>query len=87
MTHLGSITFGKYIRSHPCNVKECKIYSGMSPDIKSMSLIHWGGLKNDPTPETFEVAFSNAEGILRPTEYICIEPLSAHSSNYNISIW
>ncbi|KAK9899070.1 hypothetical protein P389DRAFT_209091 [Cystobasidium minutum MCA 4210] len=84
---LRRITFGKYTRSHPCNVKEFKIYAGMSPDMKAMSLVYWGGLKNDPVAETFEVAFANKEGVIRPTEYIGIEPLSAHSSNYNISIW
>lgn len=83
----GSITFGKFSRAHPCNVREFKVYAGLSPDMKTMSLVHWGGLKNDSTAEEVEVAWRNAEGVVIPVEYVCVEPLSAHSSNYNISIW
>ena len=83
----GTITFGKYLRSHPCNIRELKIYAGLSHNMKNMSLIYWGGLKNDSVAETFEVVCRNREGIVMPAEYICIEPISAHSSNYNVSIW
>lgn len=49
--------------------------------------MHWGGLKNDAVPETFNVAYKDKNGIVLPCEYICIEPASAHSNNYNVSIW
>lgn len=84
---IGQITFGKYCRSHPCNVREFKIYVGQSPDIRNMSLVHWGGLKNDASAETFDVCYKDKNGVVLPCEYICIEPISAHSSNYNVSIW
>lgn len=85
--YTGQITFGKYCRSHPCNVREFKIYAGQTPDMKTMSLVHWGGLKNDAIAETFELSYKNSEDIILPCEYVCIEPISAHSSNYNVSIW
>lgn len=68
-------------------MREFKIYAGDSADIRKMSLIYWGGLKNDAVPETFTVAHRNKDGVVLPCQYVCIEPMSAHSSNYNISIW
>lgn len=83
----GQVTFGKYCRSHPCNVRDFKIWAGQTANMQAMSLVSWSGLKNDSTAETFDVTYQNRDGVVLPCEYICIEPLSAHSSNYNISIW
>jgi hypothetical protein len=105
-----SITFGKFHKPHPCNLREFKIYGGQSPNPAQMSLLYHGGLKNDSIPETFDLRIVNSEGIVRskhssprpltrfmflippvsqlfPVRYIRLEPLLAHSYNYNLSIW
>ncbi|CDU25754.1 related to Muskelin [Sporisorium scitamineum] len=61
-----SITFGKYHKPHPCNLRDFKVYGSTSIDslLPSSSVngrppaskrLLRGGLKNDAVPETFEL--------------------------------
>lgn len=61
-----SITFGKYHKPHPCNLRDFKVYGSTSIDslLPSSSVngrppaskrLLRGGLKNDAIPETFEL--------------------------------
>lgn len=51
MAVIQTITFGKFHKAHVCNLKEFKVYGGVSPD-SLVELLH-AGLRNDPEPETF----------------------------------
>jgi hypothetical protein len=60
-----TITFGKFHKAHPCNLREFKIYGGLSPNLSQMSLLYQGGLKNDSIPETFDLKVVNSGGVVR----------------------
>ncbi|KAK7049330.1 hypothetical protein VNI00_005931 [Paramarasmius palmivorus] len=80
-----SITFGKYHKAHPCNMKDFKIYVGMTRD-QMVQVLH-GSLKNDSIPETFSLKHIDDSGLWFPTRFIKIVPLSAHGASFNSSIW
>ncbi|KAF8828701.1 hypothetical protein HHX47_DHR3000327 [Lentinula edodes] len=82
---LKSITFGKYHTSHPCNMKEFKVYVGMTPE--NMTEVLHSSLKNDPIRETFSIRHHNSTGHCFPTRFVKIEPLTVFSPSYNTSIW
>ncbi|KAJ3515933.1 hypothetical protein NMY22_g14321 [Coprinellus aureogranulatus] len=73
------------ILSHPCNVKEFKVYVGLTPD--NMTQVLHSGLKNNTEPETFNITHVNSAGVPVPTRYVKVEPLSAHGQSYHVSIW
>ncbi|KAK0448391.1 Muskelin N-terminus-domain-containing protein [Desarmillaria tabescens] len=80
-----SITFGKHIKAHPCNVKEFQISVGMTED--NMTEIFRGVLKNDSIPETFSIRHTNSSGVCFPTCFVKIIPISSHSpwfSSFNM---
>lgn len=82
---LKTITFGKFHKIHPCNMKEFKIYVGTDED-NMVKVLH-SGLKNDSIPEMFAVKHVNRAGVCFPTRYVKIVPLSAYGQNYHTSIW
>ncbi|KAJ3206086.1 Muskelin 1, intracellular mediator containing kelch motif, partial [Clydaea vesicula] len=79
-----SITFGKYHKVHVCNLKEFKIYGGVSLD--NLVLLLHAGLRNDTEKETFSLKhlFGN---IVFPCLYLKIVPILAHGASFNFSIW
>ncbi|XP_018018491.1 muskelin [Hyalella azteca] len=79
-----SITFGKYEKSHVCNVKKLQVWGGLTED--HMMLLFDGGLKNDPHPETFSLKHTVAD-MPFPVRYIKLLPLQAWGSTFNFSIW
>ncbi|RUS82092.1 hypothetical protein EGW08_010137 [Elysia chlorotica] len=79
-----SILFGKYEKTHVCNLRKFKVYGGLTE--KHMIELYDGGLKNDHVPETFPLRHQ-IEGNPFPCRYIKIEPLQAWGSNFNFSIW
>ncbi|KAH9920145.1 Muskelin N-terminus-domain-containing protein [Fomitopsis serialis] len=85
VTVLKSITFGKFHKPHPCNMKEFKVYVGMSED--SMTEVLHAGLRNDSTKETFSIRHCNNAGVCFPTRYVKVLPLSAHGQSFHTSIW
>lgn len=62
------------LTAHPCNMKEFKLYVGLSED--NMTEVLHTGLKNDTLPETFTVRSINRAGLTFPSRYVKIEPLS-----------
>ncbi|EJF65436.1 hypothetical protein DICSQDRAFT_79600 [Dichomitus squalens LYAD-421 SS1] len=82
---LRSITFGKFYKTHPCNMKEFKVLIGLTEG--NMTEVLQAGLKNDSTPETFSIKSTNRVGMPFPTKFIEVVPLSAHGQSFNTSIW
>lgn len=79
-----SIVFGKFHKAHVCNLKEFKIFGGMSPD--SLTELLHAGLRNDPEMETFPLKHKNGD-IMFPIQYIKIQPLVSHGGSFNFAIW
>nr|KAG5711490.1 hypothetical protein BaRGS_025917 [Batillaria attramentaria] len=79
-----SITFGKYEKTHVCNLKKLKVYGGLSED--HMIEILDSGLKNDHIPETFGVR-NEIDGNNFPCRYLKIVPVQAWGPSFNFSIW
>ncbi|KAA0196746.1 hypothetical protein HAZT_HAZT003876 [Hyalella azteca] len=77
-----SITFGKYEKSHVCNVKKLQVWGGLTED--HMMLLFDG--QNDPHPETFSLKHTVAD-MPFPVRYIKLLPLQAWGSTFNFSIW
>ncbi|KAJ7723519.1 Muskelin N-terminus-domain-containing protein [Mycena metata] len=80
-----TITFGKYMSSHPCNMKDFKVYGGLAED--ALTEVLHSQLKNDTQAESFELKHVNDQGILTPFRYIKVMPLSSHGNSFHISIW
>ncbi|KAI9137613.1 Muskelin N-terminus-domain-containing protein [Paraphysoderma sedebokerense] len=81
---LTTITFGKYHKVHVCNLKEFKVFGGLSTD-NMVELLH-SGLRNDSEAETFPLKYK-ANGVIFPVQYIKLVPLMAWGANFNFSIW
>eukprot|EP00127_Corallochytrium_limacisporum_P006525 Clim_evm56s229 gene=Clim_evmTU56s229 len=79
-----NVTFGKFHKQHVCNLKEFKVYGGLTKTNMREMLHH--GLRNNDVPETFPLRYS-ADGIFFPVKYIKIVPLMAWGANFNYSIW
>lgn len=78
------ILFGKFHRSHVCNLKEFKIYGGLEPD--NMNEILHKGLTDDNKPEVFPIRYTFND-LIFPIQYIKIVPLATFGVNFNYSIW
>ncbi|KAI8359968.1 Muskelin N-terminus-domain-containing protein [Blakeslea trispora] len=78
------IIFGKFHRSHVCNLKEFKVYGGLSPD-DMKELLH-KGLTDDNKPEIFPIRYTYND-VIFPIQYIKITPLATFGANFNYSIW
>ena len=81
---LQTITFGKFHKVHVCNLKEFKVYAGLTKD--TMSEILHSGLRNDTENETFAVKYAT-KGVVFPVKYVKIVPIAAWGQNFNFSIW
>ncbi|XP_059476925.1 muskelin [Neocloeon triangulifer] len=79
-----SITFGKYEKTHVCNLKKFKVYGGMSEN--NMVELLEGGLLNDSVPEMFALTHKK-EGFEMPCRYLKIVPLLSWGPSFNFSIW
>ncbi|CAG8466882.1 18677_t:CDS:10, partial [Racocetra persica] len=84
MAIVHSITFGKYHKEHVCNLKQFKVYGGLTPN-NMIELLH-SGLRNNSRPETFRLKHRTNQ-VLLPCQYIKIVPLAAYGSEFNFSIW
>ncbi|XP_013065236.2 muskelin-like isoform X1 [Biomphalaria glabrata] len=78
------ILFGKYEKTHVCNLRKFKVYGGLTED--HMIELLDGGLKNDHVSETFQLRHE-IEGNPFPCRYIKIVPLQAWGPSFNFSIW
>lgn len=84
---LALIAFGKYHKVHVCNLKEFKVYCGLTLD--GMTEVLSSGLRNDEETEVFSVAhkLSSAQDVFIPCKYVKIVPVAAWGANFNFSIW
>ncbi|KAF7305989.1 Muskelin-N domain-containing protein [Mycena chlorophos] len=80
-----SITFGKFMNPHPCNMKDFKVLVGATED--TLTEVLSGVLKNEGQAESFDIRHVNAEGIVTPCRYIKVMPLSSHGNSFHVSIW
>ncbi|KAJ2009348.1 hypothetical protein GGI04_000515, partial [Coemansia thaxteri] len=79
-----SITFGKFYKTHVCNLKEFKVFGGTTED--NMIELLYSGLRNDSENETISLK-QRVHGHYIPCQYIKIQPLLAHDQKFNFSIW
>ncbi|MGH0119314.1 UNVERIFIED_CONTAM: hypothetical protein FKN15_025785 [Acipenser sinensis] len=79
-----SITFGKYEKTHVCNLKKFKVFGGMSEE--NMTELLSSGLKNDYNKETFTLKHKIDEQMF-PCRFIKIVPLMSWGPSFNFSIW
>ncbi|KAF9571608.1 hypothetical protein EC968_000347 [Mortierella alpina] len=79
-----TITFGKYHKVHVCNLKEFKVYGGLTAS--SMTELLHTGLRNDHEPESFLLKHKT-NAVVFPCQYIKIVPLMAWGANFNFSVW
>ncbi|WAR25115.1 MKLN1-like protein [Mya arenaria] len=66
---VNTVTFGKYEKTHVCNLKKFKVFGGLSDELM-MELLE-SGLKNDHIPETFPIK-NDIDGNHFPCRYIKI---------------
>eukprot|EP00004_Rigifila_ramosa_P023108 TRINITY_DN6432_c0_g1_i1.p1 TRINITY_DN6432_c0_g1~~TRINITY_DN6432_c0_g1_i1.p1 ORF type:complete len:724 (-),score=148.83 TRINITY_DN6432_c0_g1_i1:62-2233(-) len=76
---VGSLTFGKYMKPHVCNLKEFQVFGGITPACDTL-ILH-DGLKNDDAVETFLI---HSNPVCR---YVKIVPISAWGTGHNASLW
>lgn len=57
-----TITFGKYFKTHVCNLKEFRVLAGSTPS-NLFEVVH-SGLRNDSDPETFPLNFKQVIYVL-----------------------
>ncbi|KAL4226060.1 Muskelin 1 [Mactra antiquata] len=79
-----SITFGKYEKTHVCNLKKFKVYGGLTDD--HMIELLESGLKNDHVPETFPLK-NEIDCHHFPCRFIKIVPIQTWGPSFNFSIW
>uniref|UniRef100_A0A8D8HNA7 Muskelin n=2 Tax=Culex pipiens TaxID=7175 RepID=A0A8D8HNA7_CULPI len=79
------IKFGKYEKTHVCNLRKFKILGGLEEE--RMVLLFEGGLKNDSVPETFPLKHRTNSGELLPIKFIQIVPLLSWGPSFNFCIW
>lgn len=79
-----SITFGKYEKTHVCNLRKFQIFGGVTEEY--MIELLESGLKNDSAPETFHLRYTAGDQPF-PCRYIKIMPLQSWGPSFNFSIW
>ncbi|ESP01147.1 hypothetical protein LOTGIDRAFT_225475 [Lottia gigantea] len=79
-----SITFGKYEKTHVCNLKKFKIYGGLTEE--HMIELLESGLKNDHLPEVF-ILRNQIDSHHFPCRFLKIVPTQAWGPSFNFSIW
>ncbi|XP_023228527.1 muskelin-like [Centruroides sculpturatus] len=79
-----TITFGKYEKTHVCNLKKFKVFGGLN-DVNMIELLN-SGLKNDHVPESFNLKHSINNNMF-PCRYIKIVPIQSWGPSFNFSIW
>ncbi|XP_059091782.1 muskelin-like [Tigriopus californicus] len=81
---VSAITFGKFDKTHVCNLKRFKIWVGHEPD-RLIEVLD-SGLINDTTKETFRLRHV-IHGHFFPAQYVKIVPLQSWGPSFNFSIW
>jgi len=79
-----SISFGKYEKTHVCNLRKFTVFGGVNEE--HMMELLTDGLKNDPQRESFNLRH-DLHGKKFPCKYIKIVPLMSWGPSFNFSIW
>ncbi|EDW09382.1 uncharacterized protein Dmoj_GI19068 [Drosophila mojavensis] len=80
------IKFGKFEKSHVCNIKKFRVFGGLEDE--HMVLLLEAGLKNDNIPEVFNLRCMTEDGAENlPILYLKIVPLLSWGPSFNFSIW
>ncbi|XP_054707459.1 muskelin-like isoform X2 [Uloborus diversus] len=79
-----TISFGKYEKSHVCNMKKFKVCGGLT-DSSMIELLD-SGLKNNNQTEAFDVKHKTG-GNMFACRYIKIVPIQSWGPSFNFSIW
>ncbi|XP_027058035.1 muskelin-like [Pocillopora damicornis] len=79
-----TITFGKYEKTHVCNLRKFKIYGGLNDE--HMTELLQSGLRNDHIKEAFELQHE-LDGKMFPCQFIKIVPIMSWGPSFNFSIW
>ncbi|XP_034135875.1 muskelin isoform X2 [Drosophila guanche] len=80
------IKFGKFEKSHVCNIKKFRVFGGLEDE--HMVLLLEGGLKNDNIPEVFNLRCMTEDGSENlPVLFLKIVPLLSWGPSFNFSIW
>jgi len=78
------ISFGKFQKTHVCNLKKFKVFGGLD-DVTFVEVLE-SGLRNDNTPESFNVKHKLKNHHF-PSSYIKIQPLQSWGPSFNFSVW
>jgi len=78
------ITFGKFKKTHVCNIKKFKVFGGI--DENTFIQLLDSGLKNDHTQESFNVKHRLNQHYF-PCAYVKIQPIQSWGSSFNFSVW
>lgn len=79
-----SLSFGKYEKTHVCNLKRFQVFGGLEDD--SLLELLDSGLKNDNVAETFVVRHQ-LNNHLFPIRYLKVIPIQSWGPSFNFSIW
>eukprot|EP00095_Tigriopus_kingsejongensis_P008585 maker-scaffold446_size168061-snap-gene-0.25 protein:Tk08585 transcript:maker-scaffold446_size168061-snap-gene-0.25-mRNA-1 annotation:"muskelin isoform x1" len=81
---VSAITFGKFEKTHVCNLKRFKVWAGLDPE-RLIEVLD-SGLKNDTSQETFRLRHV-VHGQFFPSKFLKIVPLQSWGPSFNFSIW
>lgn len=80
-----SVLFGKYHKTHPCNVRDFEIHIGMEPD--KMTLALRDRLQNNGVWESYHLRWRDDDGTPIATRYVKIMPISTHHPSFHPTLW
>lgn len=81
---INNITFGKFEKTHVCNLKRFQVLGGLDED-SYLELLDTG-LKNDNVTESFSLRH-HLNKQFYPINYLKIIPLQSWGPSFNFSIW
>ncbi|RHZ78628.1 hypothetical protein Glove_158g98 [Diversispora epigaea] len=85
MAIVHSITFGKHYKEHVTNLKQFKVYGGLTAN-NMIELLH-SGLRNNACSESFRLKHKVNHQVLLPCQYIKIVPLNSYAPDFGFSVW
>ena len=81
---LTNIKFGKFEKTHVCNLKRFQVFSGLEEN--NLIEVLDSGLKNDSCTENFPVQHQVNKQFY-PVRYVKIVPLQSWGPSFNNSVW
>jgi len=79
-----SLSFGKYEKTHVCNLKRFQVLGGMEED-NMLDLLD-SGLRNDNVTEAFSVRHQLNQHLF-PIRFLKVIPIQSWGPSFNFSIW